>query len=499
LRSLLSDLILQRLSEASGNGLGKRLYHTLRVAILDGSIAPGLRLPASRDLANELEMSRNTVLAAYEQLQAEGYIQTRTGSGTYVNADLPEEGFHRQTQQTPRTPLHGHIHLSKRGTQLLTRTGVAPRQWGAFMPGVPDVTCFPHQVWRKLQTRLSRRLEPEYLTYSQHGGCLPLQQALAEYLRVARSVVCHPEQILITAGTHQALDLLAKMLCDNGDSAWIEEPSYWGIRNVLKINGIDIIPMPVDESGMVPPEESEEIRPPRLICVTPSHQYPIGSVMSLARRQRILALAQQHGSWVVEDDYDSEFRFSGSPIPALQGLSSDSPVIYLGTFSKTLFPGMRISYMVLPRQLAARLKMAHSEIYRGGSGLLQLTLAAFIREGHYAAHIRRMRLLYAKRRAALAQLIEQQLGKEFLCEYSNAGLHLILALPAHIDDVALSAELEQKGVLTRALSAYYLGTAQQRGLLLGYGCVSEELMASAFAPIAQCLKQRLNPLPAINP
>ncbi|ABS49697.1 MULTISPECIES: PLP-dependent aminotransferase family protein [Yersinia pseudotuberculosis complex] len=501
MRSLLSDLLLQRLTPATLSTVpvakNKRLYRALRLSILDGSIRAGSRLPASRDLAQELEISRNTVLAAYDQLQAEGYIQTRTGGGTFVTTDLPEDGLNKMDTLPQHSGPEPDVALSTRATHLLNHCGVASYQWGTFMPGVPDVRLFPHEVWRKLQTRLSRHLNPENLTYSVHGGCPQLQQALADYLRIARSVSCTPDQILITAGTHQALDLLAKMLCDPGDHAWIEEPSYWGIRNVLTINGIEVIPVSVDENGMDPLDLPFESRSPHLICVTPSHQYPLGSVMSLTRRQRILALAQQHNCWVVEDDYDSEFRFSGSPIPALQGLIPDAPVIYLGTFSKTLYPGMRISYMVLPRPLAQQFKVAHSELYRGGNGMMQLTLAEFIREGHYASHIRRMRLIYGKRRAALVGMIKQQLGGSFLAEYGNAGLHLILALPESIDDVALSAELEQKGVLVRALSGYYLKSPPRRGLLLGYGCVPEEAMEAVFAPIVSYLRRRINPDDAI--
>lgn len=502
MRSLLSDLISQRLtglSDTSTGTLNKRVYQALQQAIFDGSITPGSRLPASRDLAKELDISRNTVLAAYDQLQAEGYIQTRTGSGTFVTSDLPEDGVIADKTARYFSPVRSHVALSKRGTRLLTRTGVASQQWGAFMPGVPDVTKFPHEIWRKIHNRLSRRLHPEFLTYSRHGGCPQLQHALADYLRVVRSVDCTAEQILITTGTHQALDLLAKMLCDPGDTAWIEEPSYWGIRNVLTINGVEIQPVQVDDNGMDPPDnppdnpskKPPDCRVPKLICVTPSHHYPLGSVMSLARRQKILAMASEQGSWIVEDDYDSEFRYSGSPIPALQGLSSDAPVIYVGTFSKTLYPAMRISYMVLPRPLASRLKIAHSELYRGGNGLTQLTLAEFIREGHYAAHIRKMRLIYGKRRNALTRIIGQELGPEYLCEDSNAGLHLILSLPDSIDDVALSAELEQLNILTRPLSAYYLRPAMRRGLLLGYGCVPEEEIETAFRHIIECLRRRL--------
>lgn len=492
MRSLLGDFLAHRLSQRESGALGKRLYDALQQAIEEGAIAPATRLPASRDLARELSISRNTVLTAYEQLQSEGYLQTRTGSGTFVSEQLPEPHPNAEAYATEdRGVPFGLLSLSKRGTRLLSRRGASPYQWGAFMPGVPDVSHFPHDTWRKIQNRLSRRLPVESLSYSHPSGCVPLQQALAEYLRVVRSVVCSADQIVITAGTHQSLDFLAKMLCDHGDVAWVEEPGYWGIRNVLSVNGVDIVPIPVDANGLNPPALRGDDIPPRLICVTPSHQYPMGMVMSLDRRHQLLELAQTWGSWVVEDDYDSEFRFSESPIQALQGMVPRAPVIYLGTFSKTLYPGIRISYMVLPKPLAARMKMAHSELYRGGNGLMQLTLAEFIREGHYGAHVRRMRQLYNKRRAALIEVITRELGPEFLAPYNNAGLHLILALPDGIDDVAVSAELEQAGVLTRPLSAYYLAGAQRRGLLLGYACVDEAQIETAFAHVVRCLKRRL--------
>ncbi|ADM98720.1 PLP-dependent aminotransferase family protein [Dickeya dadantii] len=487
MRSLLTDLLLQGLEQQQEGTLNKRLYDTIRLAILSGDIAPGRRLPSSRDLAQQLSLSRNTVIAAFEQLLAEGYIETRTGSGSYVTEQLPDT-HPPDVRDDTLSPLRPAVQeISRRGMHLLGYAGASARQWGAFMPGIPDIASFPHDLWRRLQTRLSRRLKPEQLSYSPIGGCPELQQALVDYLRVARSVTCTPEQILITEGTHQAMDLLAKMLCNPGDLAWIEDPCYWGMRNVLTINGLRVAPIEVDEQGMVPPEDVSPQSVPRLICVTPSHQYPLGAVMSLARRQRLLALAQEHSSWVIEDDYDSEFRFSGSPIPALQGLQTQPPVIYIGTCSKTLYPGLRVSYMVLPPHLARELKTAHAELYRGGHLLTQLTLSQFIREGHYAAHIRRMRLLYARRRALLSELIVQHLGEDYLGYNSNAGLHLILRLPDHIDDVVLSARILQHGVMVKPLSSYYLRPTHQRGLLLGYASVDDAEMVPAFEVILRCL------------
>ncbi len=488
MRSLLTDLLMQRLAKQTSGTLNKRLYDTLRQAILARAITPGSRLPSSRDLAQQLSLSRNTVLATYEQLLAEGYIETRPGSGTFVTEQLPEGNMERVPDAQEGSSHAAAPALSRRGMNLLGYAGASARQWGAFMPGIPDIASFPHDLWRRTQTRLMRRMKPEQLSYSPIGGSPELQLALTEYLRVARSVECTPEQVLITEGTHQGMDLLAKMLCNPGDSAWIEDPCYWGMRNVLTINGLRVTPIAVDDQGMAPPETPPSGRVPRLICVTPSHQYPLGAVMSLARRQRLLALAQEHNSWIVEDDYDSEFRFSGNPVPALQGLNRNAPVIYIGTFSKTLYPGLRVSYMVLPPQLAQELKIAHAELYRGGHWLTQSTLSEFIREGHYAAHIRRMRLLYARRRALLTQLIETHLGSEYVGDRSNAGLHMLLKLPAQVDDVLLSTQILRHGVMVKPLSSYYLHPTAERGLLLGYASIEEGEIVRAFDVVVACLR-----------
>ncbi|MGF6190296.1 PLP-dependent aminotransferase family protein [Serratia sp. 2723] len=495
MRSLSGDLLLQRLGEQPDDKLHKRLYNAIRTSILDGSLPPSSRLLASRDLAHELGLSRNTVLTVYEQLLAEGYVFSRQGSGTFVAETVPDSCLSTASQPISGDGVPRRAELSQRGTTLLQHASASPKQWGAFIPGVPDVNAFPHHIFSRLQARISRRPTSQRLTYSNQGGSSELRHALVDYLRVSRSVRCSPEQILITEGIHQAIDLVTRMLCDPGDDAWIEEPGYWGIRNILRINGVNICPWMVDEAGMVPPEQPAAL--PRLIFVTPSHQYPLGSVMSLARRQRLLALARAAGGWIVEDDYDSEFRFSGQPIPALQGLEADAPVIYIGTFSKTLYPALRLGYVVLPMPLMDELKTAHAELYRGGHLIIQAALAQFIQEGHYTAHIRRMRLLYAKRRGFLTALIEQHLGKQALSEFnSNAGLHLVLNLPDDADDVAIAAAANERGVLVRALSRYYMLPNARRGLLMGFACVPEEQMAAAFDVLLECIgSPHPNPLP----
>lgn len=488
MRSLVSDLLQLRLDTQRDGKLHKKLYNAIRLSILEGSLPPQSRLPPSRDLAAELRMSRNTVLTVYEQLLAEGYVVSRTGSGTFVAQTVPDSLLSAPSSHAETAAGDLPSHLSARGLKLIQRSSASPRQWGAFLPGVPDVNTFPHALFRKIQTRVGRKPQASQLSYSSAGGSPALQQALVDYLRITRSVKCSAEQILITEGIHQAIDLVSRMLCNPGDSAWIEEPAYWGIRNVLTMNGITLESINVDFAGMNPPEAGEV--PPKLIFVTPSHQYPLGCVMSLERRQRLLALARQTGSWIVEDDYDSEFRFSGQPIPALQGLVDDAPVIYTGTFSKTLYPGLRLGYLVLPRPLVQALKTAHAELYRGGRLLDQEALALFISEGYYTAHIRRMRLLYARRRARLAGLITDALGKESLSEYNdNAGLHLVLSLPDSCDDVEIARQANISGILVRALSRYYAGDKPLKGLLMGFAAMEEEEMEAAFGVLLACLRK----------
>lgn len=475
MRSLIVDIIKQTFHSLDEPTLHKRLYKSVCNGILDGSLQPATRLPPSRDLAGELALSRNTVLRVYEQLQAEGYITTRTSSGTFVtDSVLDNLGNQIAPPDEDATQDEREI-LSDRCQLLLSHASANPRQWGAFIPGVPDVESFPHRMLTKIQSRLARQPEPEYLTYDVAGGDHALKLALVDYLRTARGVNCSTHQVLITEGVHQALDLIIRSLCNPGDCAWTEEPGYWGIKNILRMNDVESVPVPVDEQGMQPPEQMDKI--PKLIFVTPSHQYPLGPVMSLARRKQLLALARKSGSWIVEDDYDSEFRFAGNPIPSLQGLEADSPVIYIGTFSKTLYPSLRMGYVILPRRLATPLKTAHSELYRGGHLLMQAALAEFIAEGMFSAHIRKMRQLYGRRRACLVALIEQNPGPEALgrCN-SNAGLHLTLALPDAADDEGIASQASQAGILVRPLSRYFSGEKKQKGLLIGFASMPEELM-----------------------
>ncbi|WP_042419801.1 PLP-dependent aminotransferase family protein [Comamonas aquatica] len=501
MRSVCVDWLLQNGWQEQVNGSGRRrmlgahLCQLLRQAISAGALRPGERLPSTRDLMQGLGISRNTVMHAYEQLRMEGYLTSQVGSGTFVAQLTPEALLKAPVPlRGSRAPATLGVHggrggavLSDRAQSILRQASAAELQWGAFMPGVPDVAEFPRAVYARILNRLWRHAQPEMLTYGTNGGAQALKVTLADYLRVARGVQCQPEQLLITEGVHQAIDLTVRALVNSGDAVWMEDPGYWGIANVLQMSAnLDLVGRPLDAEGLTLDLQG---RAPKLICVTPSHQYPMGTVMSLARRKALLAYARAQGAWIVEDDYDSEFRFSSRPIPAMQGLEDDAPVIYIGTFSKTLFPGLRVGYMVLPQALVAPMQRMHAELYRQGHVVTQLALAELIRDGQYAKHIRRMRVLYGRRREWLQSLIQRYLGPDFLCEPdSQAGLHLVLRLPRDVDDVELVQRLQTQGVLARPLSKYYRTCSVERGLLLGYAAIEEATMQSAFFVLLRVLK-----------
>jgi GntR family transcriptional regulator/MocR family aminotransferase len=390
--------------------------------------------------------------------------------------------------KAPLTDPSGQSELSAHGAQLIQQAGVNDLQWGAFMPGVPDVTLFPHKIWSRLQNKHWRRASAHLLTYGEAGGYLPLREAIAEYLCIARSVNCHASQVIITTGIHQSLDIVVKLLGEHGDSAWVEDPCYWGTRSVLNSLGIKPVAIPVDAEGMRM-RLANLRQPPRFICTTPSHQYPLGMVMSLSRRRMLLEYAASRKVWIIEDDYDSEFRYGSRPLAALQGMDTHGRVLYMGTFSKTMFPGMRIGFMVVPESLAAAFATGVSELYRGSQVFLQAIMADFMTEGHFASHIRRMRMLYAERLQLLQVAIAHHFGDRIKLTGGEAGLHLALGLPPECDDLAISRAAREAGIVARPLSRYYMDqAAAHNGLLLGYACVPSEQIRPAFDKLAAIIK-----------
>lgn len=488
----LSDWLLERLDRDRGPPLYRQLHNLLLGAVLEGHLPAGSKLPSSRLLAKELGVARNTVIEVYENLRAQGCLEGRHGSGTFVadlSVDLMVEPPGAAGMRQPPSCDRKGPELSRRGHALVRGASFSSVQWGAFMPGVPDVTEFPAQIWTRLHNRHWRRPPPERLSYAPAGGLPSLRAALAEHLRAARSVRCEPEQIIVTTGTHQSMDLTTRLLADPGDHVWLEQPCYWGLRSSLQSLGMTLHAAPVDAEGLNW-SVGAALPVPKLVIATPSHQYPLGMVMSLARRQALLEYCRQNRSWIIEDDYDSEFRYGTRPVPCLQGLDGDGLVVYVGSFSKTLFPGLRLGFIVAPPGLAEAFAKGSAELYREGQLQQQAILADFIAEGHLSAHIRRMRGLYARRRHCLLGAVAHEFGDRLEVVGDDAGLHLVLRLPADIDDVAVARAALAAGIVVRPLSRYYSHDADpQRGLLLGYGCVKEAAIAPSFARLARVLRQ----------
>jgi len=484
----ISDYLLTHLDRHGRQPMNRQLYRLLRDAILAGTVEAGLKVPPTRALAGDLRLSRNTVTYAYDQLTAEGFLQARTGDGTYVADTAPRPAqLPRGGAPHPAAHAAAGTALSRRGASLLSAMGAGAAQWGAFMPGIPDLAGFPHDTWSRLQARHWRRPAPALLTYGNGAGHPALREAVAGHLRAARSVDCSASRVIITSGTHQSIHLVSMLLGEGGDRAWIEDPCYWGTRNVIRSSGLAAVALPVDAEGLTLPEEAMRA-PPKFIFVTPSHQYPLGPVMSLSRRRLLLEFAARHGAWIIEDDYDSEFRYGGPPLASLQGLDAHDRVIYLGTFSKTLFPGLRIGFMVVPEALAPAFARANAELYRDGQLFLHAVLADFIEEGHFSSHVRKMRQLYAERLARMQAAIALHFGDAPVTG-GDAGLHLVLGLPDDADDAALGEAALGRGIITRPLSAYYADARNaRRGLVLGYAAVPTDAIGPKFGVLADVIR-----------
>ena len=482
---MLSEFLLTemtRLGAQDALPLHRQLYEALRRAMLDGKLGAGERLPSSRDLAQDLNLSRNTVVAAINQLSVEGYLESRVGSGTYVNDNVPRVNAGAAARPHARgAPNPAPGRLSARGQALATTFCATQLEVQPFTPGIADFSAFPLTLWQRLQNKHWRMTYPDMLDYNDSGGYAPLRRAIADYLRVFRSVQLDADQVIVTTGTQQSLELCARLLADHGDTVWVEDPAYWGAAKAFMATGLAIHPVPVDDEG-IHPGAADNAHPPRLIYLTPSHQYPTGAVMSLARRHQLLSTARAHGAWVLEDDYDSEYRFSGPPISSLEGLDVDGRVLYMGTFSKVLYPGIKLGYLIVPKVLVAAFKQAHYDLNRPGQMPLQAALAEFIEMGHFSSALRRARQSYGERRAALLEALKPVLTQDTYISGAEQGLHLCLRLPPQVEDQALAQRIAQQGLTVRPLSAYCLARHDLKGLVIGYG----------YAPLSEI--QRCGPV-----
>lgn len=473
-----------------GLSLSRQLYLRIRELILGGTLPRGARLPSTRALAADLGLSRNTVLVAIEQLACEEYVVSRVGDGTYVAADVPEdrESPVRPEADGPSDVEAASPRLSRRGERIAaTPIGRDSYEVRPFAVGLPALEEFPWPLWHRLWTRRSRDLDRAHLCYGDPAGYGPLREAVATYLTTGRGVRCDAEQVIVVSSSQQALDLAATVLIDPGDRVWLEDPGYLGARGALVAAGAEIVPVPVDEEGLEIAAGRRLAEDPRLVSVTPSHQYPLGATMSLARRLELLAWAAKSGAWILEDDYDSEFRYSGPPLAALQGLDRCGCVIYVGTFTKVIYPSLRLAYLVAPKALIPALIAARSFVDRHSPTLPQRVLADFISGGHFTAHVRRMRALYRQRRKALIEALAGRLAGWVTVRSSPAGMHLVIELPAGTDDLKLARQAGELGLAVSPLSRYYLGEKRRSGLLLGYAAVSRERLADGVERLAKLL------------
>ncbi len=474
-----------QISRDAETPLHQQVYLGFRDAILRGEMAPGQQVPSSRALSAELEISRFPILDAYSQLHVEGYFQTRKGAGTFVSPSL--------------IPLRGngaHSVSTAEGTRQASRCSARyPRfknepwrdGWGAFTVHQPALERFPFETWSKLVARHSRAPRAHAIRLIDPLGLMPLRDAICSYLRTARSVHCDPEQIMIVSGSQQALDITTRVLLDARDSAWIEEPCYPLVRSVLSGCGCRIVPVPVDGEGLDVAAGVKRAHSARAAFVTPSHQYPLGVTMSISRRLQLLDWARKNSAWIVEDDYDSEFRFESQPIPSLQGLDSAARVIYIGTFSKVLFPSLRLGYLVVPADLVDDFRSVRMAMDIFPSYLFQEVLTDFMRLGHFARHIRRMRALYRSRRSALVGSLRAEFGDSLEIHGTEAGMHLAVTLPDSFNDRDIATRAAAEKLWMWPLSPCWSNGHSRQGLILGFGNTDEDNMLPAVKHLRRIL------------
>jgi GntR family transcriptional regulator/MocR family aminotransferase len=450
----------------------QQLYENLRGAVLTGRLAPGARLPATRVLAAELGVARNTVVNAFEQLVAEGYLESRPGDGTYVSRALPDDRLTVKPRggRTHRPPAPAQSPLSRQSQAVsAARLGVwvADSPPRPFRPDLLALDHFPLALWSRLVSRTWRHRATSLLGYGDPAGYRPLREAVATYLGAARGVHCRPEQVFITNGAQQGIDLAVRTLLDPGDAVWVENPGYRGARGALVAAGAHLVPVPVDHEGL---------------------QVERGiATMSLTRRLALLEWTQRSGGWVIEDDYDSEYRYTGRPLSSLQGLDTADRVIYIGTFSKVLFPALRLGYLVAPQSVVDAFTRLRALTDRQSPTVDQAVLADFISEGHFARHIRRMRVLYGERQALLVDALRRHLGDHIEIVDAEAGLHVVGWLPIGVNDQAVSQAAAAAGVDAQPLTANALAPLPRGGLVLGYAALDEAAIREGVRRLASVL------------
>jgi GntR family transcriptional regulator/MocR family aminotransferase len=460
--------------EAGARPLYRQIYDGYRVAILEGRLRAGQRIPSTRALARELGISRLPVLTAFEQLLHEGYLEGRVGSGTFVAASIHDMrdgaapgGASARRRNSPKRA----VVASSESRSREVRSERA--ELGAFRVSLPALDHFPQKIWARLVTRHARGMSIQQMAYGDPAGYLPLRHAVADYLRTARAVACDASQVLIVSGSQMALHLCARVLLEPGDAIYFEDPGYPGARTALTATGATLQAVPVDGEGLVVQSMRPVKSPARAAYVTPSHQYPLGVSMNVSRRLELLGWARRNRAWIIEDDYDSDYRYSSRPLGALQGMNGATEVIYTGTFSKVLFPALRIGYVVAPPTLVEKFIAQRLTLDLFPQTLDQMVLTDFLCEGHFSRHVRRMRAIYQSRRDTLVSEIRKHLGDVLAIVNADAGMHLTARLPKGFDDVEVVRLARALGISAIALSTCYVEPSGDPGLVLGFGGVPE--------------------------
>lgn len=467
--------------------LHARIQRAIRQLILDGALDVGKPLPASRALANSLGVSRDTVESAYSQLHAEGFIERRVGSGSFVSTRaqrLPR----RDVAQHPESP-RAALSLSQRGAAIYQGGGVrdflVPRP---FAPGVPETRSFPLQTWERLERQVLKEFGTQALLHSPPQGVEPLRRAIADYVNLERGARATPERVLVLTSSQQAMTLCANVLLDPGDRIFIEDPVYHGARKAFDAAGLECVPVPLDDDGMRVEHLLKSTQSAKAVSLTPSHQFPTGATLALDRRLAVIEWARQQQSWIIEDDYDSEFHYAGKPTACVQGLDPHERTIYIGTFTKSLFPGLRIGYMVLPAPLVAPMTVARTLLDGHSAPIPQLTLARFIEGGHFGARVRTMRAVYAERRDVLAQLVRKYLADFVEPRVPGGGMQMPCVFIRDIPEREAVESARRAGIDLLGLTALHASSWHKAGFLMGFAAYAPHEMEIAVKKLADILR-----------
>lgn len=481
-----AELYAFEVDRAADAPVFRQIYLQLRSAILSGTLRPATKLPSTRELAAQLGVSRSAVVSAFEQLLAEGYALGKKGAGTYIASDLPEPfvAAHRRRKRPAAAAVTATFRDRGDFIDVTAQSDERPFNLARTLMDARTV-----ELWRKLSARMLRSFGRHHLGYGDPQGMLELRRPVCDYLQAARGVRCEPEQVVITAGTQQAVDIVIRVMQGPDKEVWIEDPGYSLTRLALLAAGAKVCPIPVDQHGLDVAEGIRRAPKARAVFITPSHQFPKGVALSMARRLELLAWARESGAWVVEDDYASEFRYGGRPLASLQGLDEAERVIYIGTLNKALFPGLRLGYAVLPPSLVRAFVTARYLMDRQPSSLCQEVAAAFMAEGHFAAHIRRMREMYRNQRDTLVATLRRRLGDHLTVDPPDQGMHLVAYTRRGLSDVAIEQAAREHGVVVRAMSRLYVEAPKQSALILGFSGYPRQIIAPAIVRLARAFER----------